>query len=185
MLMSHCYRNHRTIQLTRLFWKFLKRYLYVNLSLYGYYIIAAWILHTWSRILKSLSTNYKHVLQSRYLVTYDITMIIVLPCIKISQYALQTTYHLKLKCTYIAERHLRCNNPDSKVHGTNMGPTWVLPAPGGPHVSPMNFAIRETLIGLYYHAISVASQYSRIRFKRFVAESYAKFCFTYLWGQAS
>ena len=94
--MSHCYRTHRTIQLTRLFWKFLKRYLLVYLSLYGYYIIGAGILHTWSRILKSLSTNYKHVLQSRYLVTYDITIIIVSPCIKISQYALQTTYHLKL-----------------------------------------------------------------------------------------
>ena len=31
--------------------------------------------------------------------------------------------------------------PDSMVHVTNMGPTWVLPAPGGPHVGPMNFAI--------------------------------------------
>ena len=35
-------------------------------------------------------------------------------------------------------------NPDSKVHGANMGPTWVLSAPDGPHVSPMNFAIRES-----------------------------------------
>ena len=31
--------------------------------------------------------------------------------------------------------------PDSKVHGANMGPTWVLSAPDGPHVGPMNFAI--------------------------------------------
>ena len=30
--------------------------------------------------------------------------------------------------------------PDSKVHGANMGPTWVLPAPDGPHVGPMNLA---------------------------------------------
>ena len=30
--------------------------------------------------------------------------------------------------------------PDSKVHGANMGPTWVLSAPDGPHVRPMNFA---------------------------------------------
>ena len=36
-------------------------------------------------------------------------------------------------------------NPDSKVHGANMGPTWVLPAPDGPHVGPMNLAIREVL----------------------------------------
>ena len=32
--------------------------------------------------------------------------------------------------------------PDSKVHGANMGPTWVLSAPGGPHVGPLNLAIR-------------------------------------------
>ena len=35
-----------------------------------------------------------------------------------------------------------CDFPDSKVHGANMGPTWVLPAPDGPHVGPMNLAIR-------------------------------------------
>ena len=28
-------------------------------------------------------------------------------------------------------------------HGANMGPTWVLSAPDGPHVGPMNFAIRD------------------------------------------
>ena len=33
-------------------------------------------------------------------------------------------------------------HPDSKVHGANMGPTWVLSAPDGPHVGPMNLAIR-------------------------------------------
>ena len=32
--------------------------------------------------------------------------------------------------------------PDSKVHGANMGPTWVLSAPSEPHVGPMNLAIR-------------------------------------------
>ena len=31
---------------------------------------------------------------------------------------------------------------DSNVHGANMGPTWVLSAPDGPHVGPMNLAIR-------------------------------------------
>ena len=33
-------------------------------------------------------------------------------------------------------------SPDSKVHGANMGPTWVLSAPDGPHVGPINLAIR-------------------------------------------
>ena len=38
-------------------------------------------------------------------------------------------------------------NPDSTIHEANMGPTWDLPAPGGPHVGPMNFAIREVSVG--------------------------------------
>ena len=29
--------------------------------------------------------------------------------------------------------------PDNKDHGANMGPTWVLYAPDGPHVGPTNF----------------------------------------------
>ena len=36
-------------------------------------------------------------------------------------------------------------NPDSKVHGANMGPIWGRQDPGGPHVVPMNLAIREIL----------------------------------------
>ena len=31
--------------------------------------------------------------------------------------------------------------PDSKVNGANLGPTWVLPAPDGPHIGPMILAI--------------------------------------------
>ena len=34
-------------------------------------------------------------------------------------------------------------NPNNKDHGANMGPTWVLLAPGGPHVGPMNLAIKS------------------------------------------
>ena len=30
---------------------------------------------------------------------------------------------------------------DSKVHGANVGPTWILWATDGPHVGPMNLAI--------------------------------------------
>ena len=35
--------------------------------------------------------------------------------------------------------------PDDKVHGANMGPTWVLSAPDGPHVGPMNHTNRVLL----------------------------------------
>ena len=40
---------------------------------------------------------------------------------------------------------IACDNitPDSKVHGIIMGPTWVLSALNGPHVGPMNLAIRD------------------------------------------
>ena len=31
-------------------------------------------------------------------------------------------------CSYVC--------PDSKIHVANIGPTWVLSAPGGPHVGP-------------------------------------------------
>ena len=36
--------------------------------------------------------------------------------------------------------------PESKVHGANMGPTWVLSVPYGPHVGPMNLAIRVHIL---------------------------------------
>ena len=35
--------------------------------------------------------------------------------------------------------------PDSKGPGANMGSTWVLSAPDGPHVGPMNLATREII----------------------------------------
>ena len=34
-------------------------------------------------------------------------------------------------------------NPDSKVHGANIVPSWVLSAPDGPHIGFMNLALRE------------------------------------------
>ena len=34
---------------------------------------------------------------------------------------------------------------NSKVCGANMGPNWVLSAPDGPHVDPMNLAIRVSM----------------------------------------
>ena len=32
--------------------------------------------------------------------------------------------------------------PDSKVHGASMGPIWGWQNPGGPHIGPMNLAIK-------------------------------------------
>ena len=42
-------------------------------------------------------------------------------------------------CLWFADR----SNPESKVYGANMGPTWVMPVPDGPNVGPINLAIRE------------------------------------------
>ena len=36
--------------------------------------------------------------------------------------------------------------PGNKVHGANMGPTWVLSAQDEPHIVPKNLAIRAPLI---------------------------------------
>ena len=32
--------------------------------------------------------------------------------------------------------NFQTNNPDNKVHGANMGPTWVLSAQVGPMLAP-------------------------------------------------
>ena len=45
---------------------------------------------------------------------------------------------------------------DSKVHGANMEPTWVLSAPDEPHVGPMNLAIRDRLCARLWHFSSLA-----------------------------
>ena len=48
--------------------------------------------------------------------------------------------------------------PESKVRGANVGPTWVLSAPGGPHVGPMNFAISVPIL----HYEWMKTPYSKI-----------------------
>ena len=48
------------------------------------------------------------------------------------------------------DRYYNLDFPDSKVYGTNMGPTWERQNPCGPHVGPMNLAIWVVfLIQLY------------------------------------
>ena len=56
------------------------------------------------------------------------------------------SYSYKRHCKQISNNNHKYTNiiPDSKVHGANMVPTWVLSAPDGPHVGPMNIAISDT-----------------------------------------
>ena len=49
-------------------------------------------------------------------------------------------------CVFIMSTVRQHRYPDSKVHGANMGPIWVLSAPDGPHIGPMNLAIRVVAI---------------------------------------
>ena len=50
--------------------------------------------------------------------------------------------------------------PDSKVHRANMGPTWVLSAPDGPHDGPMNLAIRVVIV-MYRNITAYESRISK------------------------
>ena len=76
-----------------------------------------------------------------------------------------STYSLNVSTSLICCWHpwfdLRtCNHsPDNKVHGTNMGPTWVLSAPDRSHVGPMNLAIR---VSIYTCSDEVTTFYKNI-----------------------
>ena len=58
-------------------------------------------------------------------------------------------------CQMRTSSNVGYSSPDSKVHGANMGPTWVLAASNGSHVGPMNLAIRE--IGTYLFIVVMAT----------------------------
>ena len=58
-------------------------------------------------------------------------------------YQRKTSWNSWRKHTITIHTSLPGSNPDSNVHGANMGPTWVLSAPDGPHVGHMKLAIRE------------------------------------------
>ena len=45
-----------------------------------------------------------------------------------------------LNKVYFGLKFFTTEQPFSKIHVARMGPIWVLSAPGGPHVSPMNLA---------------------------------------------
>ena len=57
--------------------------------------------------------------------------------------------HYNQKIGFLYSEHFKSQFhnklPDSKVHGANMGPIWVLLAPGGPQVGPINLATRDGL----------------------------------------
>ena len=65
-------------------------------------------------------------------------------------------YSFKLYCCDIVRvKDGRLVYPDSKVHGANMGPTWVLSASVGPHIGLMNLSIKVVteLQPMYVHYV--------------------------------
>ena len=71
--------------------------------------------------------------------------------------------------THVSEKHFLIDlfhYPDNNVHVANMGPTWVLSAPGGPHVVPMNLAFRVPFLHKlpYYLAWNVNFEYLSMTF---------------------
>ena len=66
--------------------------------------------------------------------------------------------------------------PDSKCHGANMGPTWVLSAPDGPHVGPMNLTIRVgcTCLCIAIPSITLWVPWQRHRFfRRYISSNFS------------
>ena len=47
--------------------------------------------------------------------------------------------------------------PDSNIHEANMGPTWVLSDPDGPHVDPMTLSVRVILQWCHRLVIQMSS----------------------------
>ena len=60
-------------------------------------------------------------------------------------YGQLNTTILTLKTNSCLDAKFKSVYPDSKVHVANMGPTWVLSAPGGLHVGPINLVIRVVI----------------------------------------
>ena len=62
-----------------------------------------------------------------------------------NRYVSSVRTYFSSTCAILLVRKVRkCDCiPDSKVHAAYMCPTWVLSAPGGPHIGPMNFVIRD------------------------------------------
>ena len=79
-------------------------------------------------ILKSTAKN-----TSRSLLCYGVVMVSTV--IEYPFVTLEVALHSPLF------PNISLNNPDSNIHGANIGPIWGRQDPGGPHVGLMNLAI--------------------------------------------
>ena len=72
--------------------------------------------------------------------------------------------------------------PDSKVHGANIGPTWVLSARDGPHVGPVNLAIGDVFLWQCIFLSEKQFLYDYQQIYLMLRESWTSHCSSsYLW----
>ena len=84
------------------------------------------------------------------------------------QYILSCALRIVIMYIYVAynpSRYVwRKSYPDSKIPGANMGPTWVLSAPDGPHVGSRNLVIRVSIISDRVSHVSPPTTYPYLLF---------------------
>ena len=83
---------------------------------------------------------------------YDVTAMIIMPsALGMVWYLSKTGFrfhypHPHPRMSGLWRQTITRSFPDSKVYGANMGPTWDLSAPDGPHVGPMNLAFSFSVV---------------------------------------
>ena len=125
--------------------RFLSRFLGLNKTKFWWYHWCSFPEHTAKHNRSKLAMECATDLLTRPWPPFSTN--IVLPRIDIPFIRSQAMFImaiLRLIKVHLYTETVRWRFPDSKVHGANMRPTWVLSAPGGPHVSPINLVIRVT-----------------------------------------
>ena len=115
----------------------------------GWFFYKSWLCGVWLLSMLLIGPTYNKQLNCRWFETpwrsCDFSVLLV----EKIKYVSISAEHLKkyidffpFVVNFVNFDHDFQNYPDSKVYGANMGPIWVLSAPDGPHVGPMNLAIR-------------------------------------------
>ena len=90
----------------------------------------------------TICNSFNNTLQGRHLIPYMWLAYHLEPPLSLHVYQRHGFCISELRLSKQKIKPTLCLVPDSKVHGANIWPTWVLLAPVGPHVGPMNLAIR-------------------------------------------
>ena len=96
-----------------------------------------------------------------YIIVWHVKFIAGLPFSKtLGVHNFDISIYINIVNSYI---HRYYNTSDSKVHGANMGPTWVLSAPDGPHVGPMSLTIRDLNRSNFSVAVTITISPCKVR----------------------